>query len=272
MSQAGGSGRSSFYLAMRVLPTNQRDAMFSIYRFCREVDDVADEPQFGERQQRLDALDAWRGKIAAIFAGNPSSDLSELASVTRQFALRRQDFEAVIAGVQMDVDGEMLAPDWPRLDLYCDRVASAVGRLSTPIFGMGVEIGDALAFHLGRALQLTNILRDVDEDAAIGRLYLPREALDAARVATDDPASAVKDPRVAIACVEVARRARGHFERAQPILANAPRSTSRAPYLMAAAYRSLLDNLTSRGFAPPRARVKPSRARVLGALLWHGLM
>ena len=272
MSQPPTVPRSSFSLAMQILPQEQRDAMFAVYRFCRAVDDVADEPRFGPRRRRLDALGDWRRNIAAMFEGRPPAELAELACAVSRYALRREEFEAVVAGVEMDAERDIRAPDWATLDLYCDRVASAVGRLSVRIFGFSAPAGDALAFHLGRALQLTNILRDLDEDAAVGRLYLPREALAAARVSADHPAYAVSDPRVSIACLEVAERARGHFERVKPILAAAPRSVARAPRLMAAAYASLLDNMLSRGFAPPRERARPSRLRVLGALLLHGLL
>jgi phytoene synthase len=272
MTEPTAHSRSSFYLAMRVLPKDQREAMFSIYRFCRAVDDVADEPQFGSRSERVNALLKWRQDIAALFEGQSRPEVADLESAVSRFALRREDFEAVIAGVEMDAEADIRAPDWATLDLYCDRVACAVGRLSVRVFGFGAQAGDALAFHLGRALQLTNILRDLDEDAAVGRLYLPREALAAARIATDDPLSAVNDARVGIACAEVASRARSHFKRAQPILASAPRSAARAPRLMSAAYGSLLEKMAKRGFAPPRVRAKPSRIRVLGALLCYGLL
>ena len=178
----------------------------------------------------------------------------------------------MIDGMAMDAAGDIRAPDWATLDLYCDRVASAVGRLSVRIFGLAPEPGEALAHHLGRALQLTNILRDIDEDAAIGRLYLPREALAAAAVTTDEPLAAAADPRLAVACVEVAARARRHFDAALPIMASAPRAAARAPRLMAAAYRSILDRMVAQGFAPPRRRAKASRLRVLGALLRYGVL
>ena len=115
----------------------------------------------------------------------------------------------------MDAAEDIRAPDWATLDLYCDRVASAVGRLSVRIFGLAPEPGEALAHHLGRALQLTNILRDIDEDASVGRLYLPREALAAAGVTTDEPLEAAADPKLAAACAEVAARARAHFDEVQ---------------------------------------------------------
>ncbi len=264
--------RSSFYLAMRVLPRDQREAMFSVYRFCRAVDDVADEPEWGSPEERLNELERWRREIAAMFAGESPSELADLDRAARRYGLRQDDFGAVIDGVEMDAERNIRAPDWATLDLYCDRVASAVGRLSVRIFGLGAQTGEALAFHLGRALQLTNILRDIDEDAAAGRLYLPYEALAAARVPVDDPLRVVKDRNVTIACEEVVRRARQHFEQAEPILSHAPRAAARAPRLMSTAYRSLLDNMSMRGFEPPRERAKPSKLRLLGALICYGVL
>jgi phytoene synthase len=178
--------RSSFYMAMRVLPREQRDAMYEIYRFCRAVDDLADDE--GPWDARRAGLDLWRARIDALFPGTPANapagtpDAAALVpaglrTATRQFALRKDDFIAVIDGMQMDLDADIQAPSFAVLDLYCDRVASAVGRLSTQVFGLDRAQGVALAYHLGRALQFTNILRDLDEDMSIHRLYLPREAL-----------------------------------------------------------------------------------------------
>ena len=157
------------------MPREQREAMFEIYSFCRAVDDIADEA--GDRNERLAQLQGWRENIDALYAGTTPPHLRGLAQAVRTFDLKREDFHAVIDGMEMDVKSTIRAPDFATLDLYCDRVASAVGRLSVRVFGMEKEAGLALALHLGRALQLTNILRDLDEDAGIGRLYLPREAL-----------------------------------------------------------------------------------------------
>ena len=215
------------------------------------------------RRPRLSAwptLEHWRADIAAMFAGQRAAHLAALAEATRSYHLKQEDFDAVIDGMAMDAEQDIRAPDWATLDLYCDRVASAVGRLSVRIFGLTDERGVALAHHLGRALQLTNILRDIDEDASIGRLYLPREALAAAGVTTDEPLAAAADPKLAVACVEVAARAREHFEKAQSIMAAAPRAAVKAPRLMAAAYGSILDRMVKEGFAPPRRRAKASRA------------
>ena len=209
-----------------------------------------------------------------MFDGRPSQRVSDLAQPVRDFNLQREDFDAVIDGMAMDAAEDIRAPDWATLDLYCDRVASAVGRLSVRIFGLPELPGQALAHHLGRALQLTNVLRDIDEDAAIGRLYLPREALRAAGVETDDPREAAADPKLAAACVEVAAPARDSISsKAQTIMDAAPRELQcRAPRLMAAAYGSILDKMVAEGFAPPRKRARASRPRVLVALLRYGVL
>src|SRR3984893_117210 len=200
-SQVAARG-SSFYRGMRILPRAEREAMFEIYSFCRAVDDVADDP--GPRPPRVAELAQWRADVDALYAGHAPPRLRGLVEPVRTFGLERNDFIAVIDGMEMDVLADIRAPDAPTLDLYCDRVASAVGRLSVRVFGMEREAGLALAHHLGRALQLTNILRDLDEDAAMGRLYLPREALQAAGIAATDPAAALAHPAIVKPCAELA--------------------------------------------------------------------
>jgi squalene synthase HpnD len=271
-SQAAPVAHSSFYTALRILPEKQREAMFAVYGFCREVDDIADDRGPATAAERSAKLEHWREDIAAMIVGRAPAHLAKLAEAARNYQLKREDFDAVIDGMAMDAEQDIRAPDWATLDLYCDRVASAVGRLSVQIFGLTDERGVALAHHLGRALQLTNILRDIDEDASIGRLYLPREALAAAGVTTDEPLAAAADPKLAQACVEVTVRARQHFEKAQSIMATAPRAAVKAPRLMAAAYSSILHRMLKEGFAPPRRRVKTSRLRLLGALLRYGVL
>ena len=147
------ASRSSFYTGMRILPRAQREAMFEIYSFCRAVDDIADDP--GPRELRRAQLDRWRTDIDAVYRGAPPPQLAGLAQAVRAFDLQRQDFIAIIDGMEMDVVADIRAPDRATLDLYCDRVACAVGRLSVRVFGMERQAGLALAHHLGRALQLT---------------------------------------------------------------------------------------------------------------------
>jgi phytoene synthase len=261
---------SSFYLAMRILPPAQRQAMFEIYSFCRAVDDIADDP--GERDRRLAELQQWRNDIDALYAGSSVPNLRGLAEAVRQFGLAREDFLAVIDGMEMDVLTDIRAPDLAMLDLYCDRVASAVGRLSVRVFGLDAKSGRDLAHHLGRALQMTNILRDLDEDAAIGRLYLPREALREAAIESEEPRRVLSHPALASACAPIIARVRDHFEHADAIMNAAPRRAVRAPRIMGEAYKLYLDGMVARGFATPRARVSLGRARLLWIILRYAVI
>ena len=254
---------SSFYAGMRVLPKAEREAMYAIYAFCREVDDIADD-QGGDRPARTAALDRWRADIDALYAGGDPGQAAYLAEAVCRFGLDRADFHAVIDGMAMDVAEDVRWPSVEMLDLYCDRVASAVGRLSVRVFGMEHADGVALAHHLGRALQLTNILRDIDEDAAIGRVYLPAEALAAAGVPTGTPAQVAADPRLDAAARPLVAEAERHYAAARAILARRPRGYLLAPRLMDAVYAKVLKRMAQAGWAPPRQRVRVSKL----ALLW----
>jgi len=269
------AAKSTFYLAMRLLEPERRDAMYAIYAFCRAVDDIADEE--GDPVLRAQTLDAWRRDLDELFAGRIRARCSFLAEPVRRHHLDRADFEAIIDGMAMDVERDIVAPDWETLDLYCDRVASAVGRLSVRVFGLADDPGPLptapklLAYHLGRALQLTNILRDLDEDAARGRLYLPREALEAAGVADVTPAAVMARDSLDAVCAPVAARALGHYDEAAQLMGQLPKGPIKAPYLMGAAYRSILDKMTTRGYAPPRPRVSASKPKLLLAFLRYAL-
>jgi phytoene synthase len=278
MSQAeaapsGSAGRakgSSFYLAMRILPREQRDGMFEVYSFCRAVDDIADSD--ADRALRQADLAVWRKDIATLYAGGVPKGLESLAATIKRFGLKQEDFLAVIDGMEMDAVEDIRAPSFDTLDLYCDRVASAVGRLSVRVFGLDDTDGPPLAHHLGRALQLTNILRDIDEDAGLGRLYLPREALQQAGIQSTDPLAVAADPRLGQACAAVVARARMHFAEADAVMARCPRRLVRAPKIMEAAYRRMLEEMVVRGFAPPRERVRLSKAHLLRIVLQYAFI
>jgi presqualene diphosphate synthase len=261
---------SSFYNAMRILPRAQREAMFEIYSFCRQVDDIADSS--GPRGERRQQLERWRSDIDALYAGKPVPCTQGLAAPVRDFRLRREDFHDVIDGMEMDVVGDIRAPDEATLDTYCNRVASAVGRLSVRVFGMEEQDGIALAHHLGRALQLTNILRDLDEDAAFGRLYLPAEALREAGIATTDPRSVLESPALGAVCARVVASARGHFAQADKIMARSARRCVRAPRIMSEAYRLILDHLVARGWSQPRRPIHLPRSRLLWIIMRHAFI
>jgi len=261
---------SSFYAAMRILPREQRETMFQIYSFCRQVDDIADSD--GPRPERLAALQKWRDDIDALYQGRPPERLREYVASIKKFDLQREDFLAIVDGMEMDVPQDIRAPDLATLDLYCDRVASAVGRLSVRVFGLPQEDGILLAHHLGRALQLTNILRDIDEDAGLGRLYLPREGLVDAGITETDPVKVANHPALPKVCAPLVARATEHFKKSDEIMARHPRHMVRAPRIMSKYYGAILRLLIARGFLAPRAPVRVTKVTRLGIVLRYALI
>jgi phytoene synthase len=269
-NHASTASGSSFYAAMRILPAEQREAMFQIYSFCRKVDDIADSD--GPRPERLAALQQWRDDIDALYRGDPPPHLRDYLASVRKFDLQREDFIAVIDGMEMDVPQDIRAPDMATLDLYCDRVASAVGRLSVRVFGLPEQDGILLAHHLGRALQLTNILRDIDEDAGLGRLYLPREGLLHAGITGDDPAKVIAERTLPKVCLPLVERAKSHFEQADAIMKRNSRRAVRAPRIMSKYYRAILELLMARGFAVPREPVRVHKWAKIAILLRYAII
>ncbi len=254
---------TTFYRGMRILPRERRGAMYGIYAFCRLVDDIADEPApLAEKTARLAA---WRERIAALAAGAAGRDAVErvLAEAIGRYALDPADFLAVIEGMAMDAGEPIVAPDLATLDLYCDRVAAAVGRLSVRVFGEPSAAGLAVAHHLGRALQLTNILRDLAEDAARGRLYLPAEWLAEAAV-PPEPARALAAPSLALVCERAAAEAEHHFAAARAAMARCEPRAMRPARLMGASYGAILAALRRRGWERPAERVRLSGLAKLG--------
>jgi squalene synthase HpnD len=261
---------SSFYAAMRILPLEQREAMFQIYSFCRQVDDIADSD--GPRPERLAALQKWRDDIDALYHSHPPERLRDYVASVKKFDLKREDFLAIVDGMEMDVPQDIRAPDMATLDLYCDRVASAVGRLSVRVFGLPQDDGILLAHHLGRALQLTNILRDIDEDAGLGRLYLPREGLLEAGITDTDPVKVAGDPALPKVCAPLVERAKDHFRTSDEIMARHPRRVVRAPRIMSKYYGAILRRLIARGFLAPRAPVRVSKVTRLAIVLRYAFI
>jgi phytoene synthase len=222
--------------------------MFAVYAFCREVDDIADgDLPTAEKRARLGE---WRSEIARIYDGAPESAIGRaLGAAARDYGLEREDMEAVVAGVEMDATGESQAPDMATLNTYCERVAGAVGLLSIKIFGDDSVPARRGAIALGHALQLTNILRDVAEDAARGRLYLPRELLMEHEIHTTDPATVASHPAVGEVCAALAADAESSFLEASEAFAVCDRRALRPAFAMMDLYRTLLHRMKSRGWS-----------------------
>jgi phytoene synthase len=270
--QAAGS---SFYWAMRFVPRAKSDALFAIYAFCREVDDIADGDL--PAATKRGALADWQRRIDRLYDGAADDAITRalLPAVVR-FGLAKADFAAVIAGMDMDAAGPLVAPDLATLDLYCDRVASAVGRLCVRVFGEPGANGMRVADRLGRALQLTNILRDVAEDAAIGRLYLPREFLDAAGVLVTVPQDVIRHPFIARVTAPLGALAEQAFADAEAALALCDRRAMRPATVMMRVYRRTLDRCRAQGWRvmPPPAGWRRAllRAEKLALALYYALV
>jgi squalene synthase HpnD len=263
---------SSFRLAMQILPAPKRAAMFALHAFCRAVDDIADGAD--SASDKRGALERWRVAVDACYAGAPPPAMAQLAPHVATYGLARADFHAVIDGMLMDAAAAPIcAPPAATLDLYCDRVAGAVGRLAVRVFGLPRDDGILLAHHLGRALQLTNILRDIDEDAAVGRAYVPRELLQAVGIGPAvqgaGAAAIAAHPALEDACIALAAQACSHYDAAQPVLRRHPGAPTRAPRLMGAVYGALLARLMERGWTWPRAPVRIGTLERAGILLRH---
>lgn len=264
-----GSG-TSFYWAMRFLPRTKRQAMFAVYAFCREVDDIADEP--GQIEQKRLALQEWRDEIDRLYAGRGENPVGlALRDPIERFALRREDFLAVVDGMEMDAAPRIRIKDLAELALYCDRVACAVGRLSVRIFGVAEPFGDRLAGALGEALQLTNILRDLKEDAERDRLYLPDELLRQYGIAASaDAEKSLRHPAIKDVCEQIASRAQQRFDEAGRITAQCDRRRVRPAVIMMQVYRRTFDRLVDRGWRRWAEPVSVSRAEKLWVALRYG--
>ena len=262
---------SSFYWGMRLLSRPRRFAMYAIYAFCREVDDIADEP--GEPETKRRQLAEWRDELDRLYQGKPSHPIAvALTGPIAQFALPQADFLAVIDGCEMDGRNEMVRPSLANLELYCDRVASAVGRLSVRVFGEMRPRSLDVANATGMALQLTNILRDVVVDAKIGRLYLPDELLSAHGITSFDPMTVLDHPNLVAVCRDLGERARGYFQASDAAMAECSAAAMRPATLMKEMYREIFRRVEAEGFVPRDPVVKVPKTFKLWCILRHGLM
>jgi phytoene synthase len=232
---------------MRILPEDRRDAMFAIYAFCRAVDDIADGS--AAEDQKRSKLDEWRRAIDSVYADEPLSEdqlVLALSFAIRAYGLEKKDFYEVIAGMEMDIGAPIVAPDWSQLLRYCDRVAGAVGQLSVYIFGDSRPKAQQFAIALGTALQLTNILRDLKDDAGMGRLYLPRELIDAQGIEPITPSVALDSPKLPEICAGVADMAYAKYTEAENLLRECDARALKPAIVMMVTYRKILDRIIAK--------------------------
>ena len=263
---------SSFYWAMRLLEPRRRLAMYAIYAFCRDVDDIVDEP--GTDEDKARRLDLWEEDIRALYhGGQPTQTLgAALRPAILSFTLPMVDFLAVIDGCRMDLGPGQVRPTMLALDLYCDRVASAVGRLSVRIFGDFVPDCLELANHQGRALQLTNILRDVIVDSQIGRLYLPDELLCRHGIVSLEIDEIIAHPALPAVCAELGEIAGQHFALARTALTHCSARAVRPAVVMMEMYWQIYLRLQAIGWKPQAEPVKLPKLTKLWCAVRHGVL
>ncbi len=243
--KAAASG-SSFYHSFRFLPLERRRAITALYAFCREVDDVVDECRDPLVAQAK--LQWWRGEIDAVFRGQPQHPVSRaLQPAVQAFGLGEQPFREIIAGMEMDLAHNRY-PDFAALDRYCYRVAGAVGELAAAIFGRATPAVLDYARALGLAFQLTNILRDVGEDARRGRIYLPLDELARFGVAEADILGSRESDAFRALMAFQAQRAKDAYARAFAALPKEERRAQLPGLVMAATYQALLREIEGDGF------------------------
>ena len=252
---------SSFYYSFLFLPPDKRRAITALYAFCREVDDVVDE--CSDANVARTTLNWWRGQVAEIYGGKPQHPVAQaLIPVVRQFNLAQEHLLEIIDGMEMDIDLPRY-PDFKSLQLYCYRVASVVGLLSAEIFGYSDRRTLEYAHDLGIAFQLTNIIRDVGEDARRNRIYLPMDELQQFGVTAADILGARETENFHKLMAFQIERARHYYRQAIGHLPAADRKAQRAGLIMAAIYRATLDEVDASGCHVLKERVSLTPLRKL---------
>lgn len=243
--KAAASG-SSFYYSFLFLPPERRRAITALYAFCREVDDVVDETS--EMQVAAAKLAWWRAEIANLYAGKPQHPVARaLDPFKDKFSIKTERLNEIIDGMEMDLTQTRYL-DWPGLERYCYRVAGVVGLLAASIFGYRDRRTLDYARDLGIAFQVTNIVRDVGEDARKNRIYIPMEDLKRFNVPASDILNARQTPEFRSLMEFEAGRARSYYDKAMAALPGEDRRAQRPGLIMAAIYRALLEEIEREGF------------------------
>ena len=261
VQQKAASSGSSFYYAFLFLPPQRRSAITAFYAFCREVDDVVDEvTDPGVAQTKLAW---WRNEVHQSFAGNPSHPVMKaLQPLCAEFAIEEHSLQSVIEGCEMDLSQTRYL-DYPALSRYCHLVAGVVGEVSAKIFGQTDPETTAYAHTLGQAFQLTNIIRDVGEDALRGRIYLPVSELQQFDVKAHEVLNRIPSQRFEALMQFQANRAHGLYEKALDLLPAHEFKSQKPGLMMSSIYRTLLREIQAKQFPVLQQRVALTPLRKL---------
>ncbi len=258
--KAAASG-SSFYYSFLFLPQEKRRAITALYAFCREVDDIVDECK--DSNVARSTLNWWRSQVDEIYGGKPQHPVAlALVPVTAKFNLAKEHLLEIIDGMEMDLD-QPRYPDFKSLQLYCYRVASVVGLLSVEIFGYSDRQTLKYAHDLGIAFQLTNIIRDVGEDARRNRIYLPMDELQQFNVTASDILNANESENFQKLMAFQIERAERYYQQALSHLPSVDRKSQRTGLIMAAIYRATLNEVVASGCHVLKERISLTPLRKL---------
>lgn len=259
---------TSFFWSMRLLPLGKRNAMYTIYAFFRHIDDIVDgDKDVGEK---LELIEAWRQELDNIYdKKTPVTEIGrKIYKNCMRFKLPKSEFIKLIDSITMDLPNPVQAPSMEEFNRYCRGVAGVPGNLSLRIFGCEDEkLIENLATTLGTALQITNILRDVKEDAMADRLYIPKEFLEKAGITSTDPQSVIVDKNLAIAREELAQIAAKNYDEAYGLIKRLDKKTARSVMIIASIYKRYFDIMQNRGWEVISPKPKISKMKKLGLAL-----
>ncbi len=259
---------TSFFWSMRLLPLGKRNAMYTIYAFFRHIDDIVDGDK--DVNEKLDLIEAWRQELDNIYdKKTPVTEIGrKIYKNCMRFKLPKSEFIKLIDSITMDLPNPVQAPSMEEFNRYCRGVAGVPGNLSLRIFGCEDEkLIENLATTLGTALQITNILRDVKEDAMANRLYIPKEFLEKAGITSTDPQSVIVDKNLAIAREELAQIAAKNYDEAYRLIKQLDKKTARSVMIIASIYKRYFDIMQNRGWEVISPKPTIGKMKKLGLAL-----
>jgi len=249
--------KSSFYWGMKILNHEKRSAMFTIYAFCKEIDNIGDS--FIEKKEKKKKLNNWKKEIKQIFKKKTNNNLiKSLEKYIKKYKLKKNLLLEIIKGVEMDINNRMIVPKKKIFDLYCYRVAGVVGLLCLCIYQENNKNSRSFALKLAKAFQITNILRDIKEDASMGRLYMPKEILTNLGIKEKSINQIINNQKFYIACQKLSNLAELNFKMAEKELKLCSKNKLKSAILMMLTYKLLLKKLKKRDWESIEKKIKLS--------------